>query len=959
MSDELLEISRKDLSTRLLEDLKEPLRAIEEARFHDVLSWPKLRTIVGKDVQVSGPTQDLGIDWIKAVSQDIAIFLSEAVDDGQDPHFRHQYLFLAAYAALQAFQQSNVTGPPLPFDSAKVLFPDQIFQSPRAIQQVKRAIIDSLGADDIDPYSIAPNIELLWLAHVILDNVSMYSCVWATRWARMRKDFMRQRILPKQSSSVRVAVYEQMALVESRIRETQVFSPLFLQEQANIHIYHGQDENASKALKDAAQLTKFEFELSGALGKRTKFQQQDLSQLVVFAKSHDPFATADSEAISDHNKPQNLELKDDTLLESISFAKKVSTTEADTKDADKLPTSLLGLDPDNQPLLQPIDSITLLLYASSITNTSPSDGITREETLPYATRVIADGSSNWQIYSQALLVRSRIEGYSSRTIERGLFQLQVLVDQIIADTTTSSEAQDNSSINVIPSESTTTTFLPRPSASQSADPAKRLRYIYQLCSPTRWELEAELAARWVSVGGLSSASVIYERLEMWAEVALCWAASEHEGKARALVRKQLFHSTAGPDNDDRAGADEGEQWQGPTRSPPPPDAARLYCILGDFDGDAKMYETAWFVSNKRYARAQRSLGKLAFDAGDFPAAAAAYRLAVDQDPLSEPSWFRLGCVLLALHEFESAAAAFTRTVQLNSENADAWGNLGCALLNWDPSANEVAAGDKGEAALHAAAILDDEDFSPDEPEGKQPAIPLQRKKQALEALKKATNLDRNSYKYWDKLLDIAASIGPPAYADVVNAQKRIIEIRGQKDGEAAVNPRILEYLVRYAILLSEDPETGRSTYDPSKPGLQRIIVEMVDKDVVPLITASPRLWGCVAKLALWRQRPGSALEAHEKAWRAVMAQPGWEATTEERWNAVVEATVELVDAYESLGQMEKTEGLAAGSGELVAKDWRFKARSAARSTMGKGKEVWEDSEGWGRLVDALDGLKTG
>ena len=66
----------------------------------------------------------------------------------------------------------------------------------------------------------------------------------------------------------------------------------------------------------------------------------------------------------------------------------------------------------------------------------------------------------------------------------------------------------------------------------------------------------------------------------------------------------------------------------------------------------------------------------------------------------------------------------------------------------------------------------------------------------------------------------------------------------------------------------------------------------------------------------------------------------------------------VVDAYETLGPRERTEGLAAGSGELVAKDWKFKARSAIRSVMGKGKEAWEDSKSWELLTERMGELKS-
>ena len=76
------------------------------------------------------------------------------------------------------------------------------------------------------------------------------------------------------------------------------------------------------------------------------------------------------------------------------------------------------------------------------------------------------------------------------------------------------------------------------------------------------------------------------------------------------------------------------------------------------------------------------------------------------------------------------------------------------------------------------------------------------------------------------------------------------------------------------------------------------------------------------------------------------------------WTAVAQQTIDLVDAYETLGPRDRTEGLAAGSGELVAKDWKFKARSAIRSVMGKGKEMWEDSKGWELLTERMEELKS-
>ena len=122
-----------------------------------------------------------------------------------------------------------------------------------------------------------------------------------------------------------------------------------------------------------------------------------------------------------------------------------------------------------------------------------------------------------------------------------------------------------------------------------------------------------------------------------------------------MVRRMLFHATnGGPDNTE-AELDEDEKWEGPARDPAPLDAPRLYCILGDIEQSKEMYEKAWEVSNQRYARAQRSIGRHFFAARDFVRAAEAYSRSLKVNQLNHQSWFALGCALLELAQFEKAA----------------------------------------------------------------------------------------------------------------------------------------------------------------------------------------------------------------------------------------------------------------------------------------------------------------
>ena len=896
------------------------------------------RVICGYKIGEKEPSS-AQVPWIQLVRDRLDILLLlELVDSTSFSAIRASIETLGIKALL-AFMQSSVTGPPLPFSVEELVLPKYYRND-----ATRRHNVKSLAVDGVVAYPLIPDLPLFWLSKIIFDHPGILTSTSALEH-KARVDFMHQRLLNEPVSSLESSIYTSLESGEEQLKDaapqyTKNYIE-FLLERATIHLYYGHDTKARADLERARELSGFEFVLTGLLGKRTKFQDRDLSQLVVLARSKpsDDHTTSTAhvesvktatpdETTENAAKPKTLDLNDDTLLESIAYNKAANNLPKPIEDESALPESLKSLDPSAQPQLSPHDSIILLLLASSITNQSPADGLTREETLPYATRVLEGGSSNWQIYTQALLVRSRIEGYRARTVERGVLQLQALVDQIIADT--QGKAAESA------------TFLPRPKESESASAVERLFYVHMLCSPTRWELEAELAARWVSLGGLRTALEIYERLQMWAEVALCWAGVDQEDKGRKIIRKLLFH----PINPAAKINEDFEMWEGEERSPLPADASRLFCILGDMDAEPAFYERAWEISEGRYSRAQRSLGRHYFARKQYDKAATAYKLSLRIQRNDQTTCFALGCCYLELAKWDFAADAFSRAVKLDDTDAESWSNLATSILKRKADSNHWPQG----SPLPENTSLDD--HIPDS----DPEDPNRYKRDALHAFARAAALKRDSWKIWENVLLVAASL--PSYPHVVTALTRIIDLRGPSIGDACIDADILARLVHHVTTSSSSSSSDNDPqpYNPTRPGLDRLVVQLVDTKVSPLISHNPALYRSVAALARWRNRPASALLAEEKAWRT-LTRSGWAdpADGDTQWKAVAQATLELVDAYESLGPMRDTEGVEAGE-KLVAKDWRGKARSAIRSVLGRA-EGFEETEEWGRLRDRLDGLK--
>ena len=899
-------------------------------------------------------------------------------------------LFSLATATFDCFLQANVTGPSFSYNPADGILPNSLFEGTSStIELLQRQLIASLTVDGEAVYSLIPHIELFCLAKCILNHPSMKQDL-PLRLARLRVNFWHQRLLSDISSSLQEIVYNDLQLVGDSVMTGSalngVITPAqFLLERATVHIHHGYDQRARADIEQAARERSFHFALTGRLGKRTKYQEKELSQLVVLAKSADEndapqfggSSGTDTEEIGSSSSqvtqamPRKLNLDDDTLLESITFTKAAASVPK-TQQQDHLHSSLESLDPGNQPQLQPLDAIILLAIASSITTTSPTDGLTRETTLPYAERVISGGSSNWQVYTQALLVRCRIESHRSRTIERGVLQLQAVVDQVIAETSPVEASKDG----IASAGPTSTTFLPQPKSSESASASERLRYIHQLASPPRWKLESELADRWVSLGGLQTALEIYERLQMWAEVALCWAANNREDKAWTIIRRQLYNSANTTSANKLLEDDEDMDLDDykTERDPLPADAPRLFCILGDLERSTAAYERAWEVSNQRYARAQRSLGKYYSASGELDKADIAYAKSLKVNPQNHSIWFALGCIRLQQEDWASAVDAFGRAVQIEDSDAESWSNLAVALLRLPP---EMLPGGSDNAPtkpdeLHTSAGNGSEDGGSD---SHAPAAdPQKHVREAFVALKRAAALKRESFRIWQNVLSVSVRLSPPPYTEIIIAQTRLIDLLGNVEGEKCVDVDVIEALVAHLATAypaaptevgatrsdSKQPEEDSATQvpTPQRMGFERMVIDLVQKRITPLITSSRRLWLVTAKLSLYLQRPSATLSAYEKAWRVTLNQPQWESGTQEAkdaWKQVADSTIDLVDGYESLGERTREAGM--GAGELVAKDWRFKARSAVRSVLARAREGWGDDDAYEALSERLQELK--
>ncbi|KDN46621.1 TPR-like protein [Tilletiaria anomala UBC 951] len=904
-----------------------------------------------------------------------------------DEEFQQAILITAA--ALSAFIQANWTGPDLSFSSAELLG----IQDKDAKAQLHSAAVDALQWRGEPAYHLCRDPFMLvfavrWLAKLSLSPSTSDSpdLQHLAAWWRLRGALVHNRLLdepvPFGDSIMRGPEGASEFLLERKNNSSLSHPPkaklwtdvlarlvlergLALQRGGSGHS-HGQDagqspgrnQTPSELFVEAARLHGFAYQLSGALGKRTKWQKEDKSQLILLAKSRDDVIQSEAEerareaqeakeandaAVAeeqgvDHERsgwksrskegqdksmPSNLELNDDTLLELTQFTSTVISTDGGEDAA----SPLAAIDPNAQPPLSPFDQSILLALSLNIRNTSPSHGLTSSQISAFVQRVLLH-PMNWSVYTMALLLRSRLESTRTRTVERSVLQLQALVDQM-------------------------------PTADSSV--SERLRFFFSIDLPPRWELQAELGKRYAALGVVRSALEIYSAIEMWEEAVLCLGSlgRHEEGRevvrdllegrkvevGEALVRRKQMEQSEGVSGTSKGTA---RTRMGAAR------LAKLWCLLGDLEPASALehYKQAWSVSGSSSARAARSLGGIYFSSQQYAQTIDWLRRALAINPLFSRSWFVLGCAYMREESWQLAAGCFRRCTSLDDEDGESWNNLASCYLRMGVEGGSKKGGVRKRRAQDASKVtngtalplldeeandgldaltLEDENDTEDDEEDEPSRVSSARKadtsyalrKLAHRALEQSLKFSRDSWRVWYNYMVVSIDVGE--LREAARALGRVVEIRcarsaadaGEKGGADAVDFDVLDRLVdavtrggaSSAVVTDgagaaqgyaqaqeqEDPNAARN--------LLRAIELLFSGTLLARVHDSARLWRVYARLQMYKGAYRAYLEAELQAWKCARADAGEDAAAldKARWLQGVEELQELVEVMENLG----------------------------------------------------------
>ncbi|TFK46952.1 tetratricopeptide repeat domain 27 [Heliocybe sulcata] len=828
--------------------------------------------------------------------------------DFPDPQDIETEVLRLGYAVLclHAFLQANWTGPDLDIQYSDFLVfpPDNADAASEEL--LNRKAIAELSCGGEPTYHLARSPLFLRLAQILL--ALPYPRCPTAPWWRLRTWLVHQAVLDEPVAVTDDVFSSLEPLAKALSSDHDLLGRLYL-EQGLLEHRLSNDKSAAEYFVRAAQATQLEYELSGALGKRTRFQQTDTSQLVLLAESRQRDegteqtsgslgASGNAEQSTDTSAgdatrlPETLALNDDTLLEQTKFAASQSIPGSSN-------SRLARLDPAAQPALYPLDQCILLSLCLNVKNTSPTHGLTNEQMSAFVDRVITH-PANWSVHTMALLLRSRLESTRTRTVERSTLQLQALIDQM-------------------------------PTADSSL--AERLLYIHDIPLPSRWELERELALQYISLGVTKSALEIFERLEMWEEAVKCWQSMERPDKGIAIVRDLLEGRKAEAD----AVLSRGKTSTGARRDfLDTAREAKLWCLLGDLEPQNAVdhYNRAWSISGETSGRAMRSLGGYHFARGEYAKAIRCLRMAVAINPLLHRSWFVLGCACLREEDWETARQAFTRCVSIDDEDGESWNNLATVYLRMEDKRSKEGGDDKDAES----------DIGAEQTTG---TVPFSNKLLAFRALKQGIKYRYEDWRMWYNYMIVSMDVGE--FSEACRALGRVIEERASKDGAQCVDEDVLDRLVDAATRGSTDTENvDAQALQPERAsmtnGLQRILTDLFERTLLPRVS-SARIFRAYAKLLTGQARWEETLKAYLDSYRCSTAGTMEKGETDVgKWREAVVEVEEIVDVLRNFGP------------RVNGSRWQLQARSIVRTFMGRTKD-FEDEAEWERLTALTEELR--
>lgn len=539
-------------------------------------------------------------------------------------HVQQLCVLFVGVAALKLFVQCNWTGPAV--EVVNDIFPNS------ESDECHRACLKALEVCGETPYHLIEQAPFLVIANALLVhcNEVLRGCCSVDWWA-WRCAYVHQLIMLDRSQELYATICDRIAMVEKNLPcadeggEQRKLKMLFCIEASLSYVHYSEVRNSRHYLDSAKSASNVDFQLTGALGKRTYHQENELPQLLleVRHKEGGDTGTASAESVN-HLFPKNAPLKDDTVMNEIKFS---GNTAADV-------------------CLMPEEGCLLLAVCVLNKSISAPDALRDEEVMAYIERVLSVLCS-WSVQFSALFQRCRLERNNSRRVERSMTQLQCLVDAVKS---------------------------PKPSA------AVRLELFFSVAMPAIWEVEKELGNIFFALGATKSALDVFIKYELWEDVINCYTKIGRRDRAEKVVRKLLeeeetahLYCLLGDATQDPEHYTKAWEISGHT-------SARAQRSLGLFYYNKKDFQEAipFLEKSSELNGIQMNvwfaLGYSAMQVGNYALSVKAYKRVVNLDPESFEAWNNMASAYIHMGDKHKAWKVLQEALKCSYDNWRVWEN---------------------------------------------------------------------------------------------------------------------------------------------------------------------------------------------------------------------------------------------------------------------------------------------